>query len=123
VPLDNLAEARLLPASAPGGVRSLRDLVLLLTGEPYDETVPPAAPRLPLCSPTSPTSSGRSPADGGRGGRRRRAPRAAARSAGSGKTMLAERLPGLLPPARRSRRRWRSPAVHSVAGRCPTTSR
>lgn len=123
VPLENLAEARLLPGVQARGVGRLRDLIALLTGEDYDETPPPP--------PASPPTEGDEPSldlldvagqlDG------RTAIEVAAAGGhhvlllgppGSGKTMLAERLPGLLPPLRLSEA-LEVTAIHSVAGTLP----
>ena len=119
VPLDNLTEARLLPGVAARGVATLRDLVLLLTGEPYDESVPAVAPRLPLPQPDLADVvgqvSGRTAVEvvaaGGHHALLLGPP-------GSGKTMLAERLPGLLPPLSLEEA-LEVTAVHSVAGPLP----
>jgi magnesium chelatase family protein len=121
VPLDNLAEARLLPGISARGVASLRDLVLLLTGEPHDETVPPAALRLPVVQPDLADVVGQVAgrtavevvAAGGHHALLLGPP-------GSGKTMLAERLPGLLPPLSLEEA-LEVTAVHSSRARCRTT--
>ena len=119
VPLANLAEAQLLPGTSARGVASLRDLVLLLTGEPYDETVPPVEPRLPLAQPDLADVVGQVAgrtavevvAAGGHHALLLGPP-------GSGKTMLAERLPGLLPRLSLEEA-LEVTAVHSVAGPLP----
>ena len=122
VPLENLAEARLLPGVSARGIGSLRDLVALLTGHDYDETAPPrgegeAGPCLPVLDLLDVAGQ----ADG------RTAVEVAAAGGhhllllgppGSGKTMLAERLPGLLPSLRLSAA-LEVTAVHSVAGTLP----
>ena len=123
VPLENLAEARLLPGVAARGIGSLRDLVALLTGHDYDET-PPARVQGEAgpCPPVLDLLDVAGQADG------RTAVEVAAAGGhhllllgppGSGKTMLAERVPGLLPPLRLSEA-LEVTAVHSVAGTLPT---
>jgi magnesium chelatase family protein len=120
VPADNLAEARLLPGVQAHGVRTLRDLLALLAGEPWDEVVPlPGAP-----------DAGPPPADlldvAGQVLGRTAVEVAAAGGhhtlllgpPGSGKTMLAERLPGVLPPLTLDEA-LEVTAVHSVAGALP----
>ncbi len=119
VPLDNLAEARLLPGVSARGVASLRDLVALLTGEHHDETVPVRTPRptrpLPDLADVVGQVVGRTAmevaAAGGHHALLLGPP-------GSGKTMLAERLPGLLPPLSLEEA-LEVTAVHSVAGALP----
>jgi len=122
VPLGNLAEARLLPGVSARGVGSLRDLVALLTGQDYDETVPPVAPDGAVsAAPPLDLLDVAGQAEG------RTAVEVAAAGGhhllllgppGSGKTMLAERLPGLLPPLRLAEA-LEVTAVHSVAGSLP----
>ena len=119
VPLGNLAEARLLPGVTPRGVGTLRDLAALLTGEPFDETAPATPPRAPRAVPELADVvgqvSGRTAVEvaaaGGHHALLLGPP-------GSGKTMLAERLPGLLPPLSLEEA-LEVTAVHSVAGVLP----
>ncbi len=119
VPLDNLSEARLLPGLTARGVGSLGDLVALLTGQDYDETVPPVTERLPVVPPDLADVVGQVAG--------RTAVEVAAAGGhhalllgppGGGKTMLAERLPGLL-PALSLEEALEVTAVHSVAGALP----
>ena len=121
VPLENLAEARLLPGVSARGVGRLRDLVALLTGEEYDET--------PLVA-TAPQLDGAVALDlldvAGQVDGRTAIEVAAAGGhhvlllgpPGSGKTMLAERLPGILPPLCLAEA-LEVTAIHSVAGTLP----
>ena len=120
VPLENLAEAQLLPGAQARGVGSLRDLVALLTGEDYDETVPP----VPAGDPDRPGPDMIDVAGQSLG---RTAVEVAAAGGhhalllgppGSGKTMLAERMPGLLPPLDLEAA-LEVTAVHSVASVLP----
>ena len=121
VPLDNLAEARLLPGVSARGIGSLRDLVALLTGQDYDETPPPVAPVDAVVGPLLDLRDVAGQAEG------RTAIEVAAAGGhhllllgppGSGKTMLAERLPGVLPPLSLPEA-LEVTAVHSVAGALP----
>jgi magnesium chelatase family protein len=121
VPVDNLAEARLVPGVSAIGVASLRSLVRVLRGEDDGDepaTQPESAPSLP-------------PADladvAGQPEGRTAIEVAAAGGhhlfllgpPGAGKTMLAERLPGILPPLSLEEA-LEVTAIHSVAGRLPT---
>jgi magnesium chelatase family protein len=120
VPAGNLAEAALVEGMTAHGVRTLTDLVALLRGVPYDE---------PSAGPVGPPPAG-SPLDladvAGQLEGRTAVEVAAAGGhhllllgpPGSGKTMLAERLPGVLPPLSRSEA-LEVTAVHSVAGALP----
>ncbi|MCU1592471.1 MAG: Magnesium-chelatase (Mg-protoporphyrin chelatase), partial [Frankiales bacterium] len=119
VPLPNLAEARLPPGITARGVGCLRDLVALLRGEDHDETVPPSQPPEVVAPPDLADVVGQVAG--------RTAVEVAAAGGhhalllgppGSGKTMLAERLPGLLPPLSLEEA-LEVTAVHSVAGALP----
>ncbi|MER5783983.1 ATP-binding protein [Streptomyces mobaraensis] len=143
VPERTAAEAALVPGVAVLGVRSLRQLVAVLTDEPVPEEEDSAAEGRPdpllagLAVPGA--GQGMGAAVGGDGRHvpdlaevagQRRARRALEVSAagrhhlfllgppGAGKTMLAERLPGLLPPLT-PEESLEVTAVHSVAGTLP----
>ena len=126
VPADNLPEASLLPGVEAVGVATLRELVALLRGEPVEPAVaPPPAP-----VPDGAADPGRRRADlvdvAGQACGRLAVEVAAAGGhhllllgpPGSGKTMLAERLPGVLPPLGLEEA-LEVTAVHSVAGLLP----
>ena len=120
VPRENLAEALLVPGVQARGVSCLRDLVDLLTGEPYDEpplrqvSAQPGAPG-PDMVDVAGQVVGRTAievaAAGGHHALLLGPP-------GSGKTMLAERMPGLLPPLDLDAA-LEVTAVHSVAAALP----
>jgi magnesium chelatase family protein len=123
VPAENLAEARLLPGVQARGVRTLRDLLALLTGEPYDEPEPGTAPAAtggprPDLVDVAGQALGRTAVEvaaaGGHHAFLLGPP-------GSGKTMLAERMPGVLPPLSLDEA-LEVTAVHSVAGQLPASS-
>ncbi|MBQ0984438.1 YifB family Mg chelatase-like AAA ATPase [Streptomyces sp. F63] len=143
VPEQTAAEAALVPGIAVLGVRSLRQLIAVLSDDPVPEEEPDEAGRpdpmlAGLSLPGSGAAAGLSSraADGGRlpdladvAGQRaaRTALEVAAAGGhhlylkgppGAGKTLLAERLPALLPPLTR-RESLEVTAVHSVAGVLP----
>ena len=124
VPLENLAEARLLPGVSARGIGCLRDLVALLTGQDYDETPPVVAAD---AAPDDSAQTGLDLLDVAGQVEGRTAIEVAAAGGhhvlllgppGSGKTMLAERLPGILPPLCLAEA-LEVTAVHSVAGTLP----
>lgn len=121
VPLANAAEARLLPEMQVTGVDSLRSLVAHLRGE-WTEPAPPAVP-----VPASPLERGPDLADVAGQPVGRFALEVAAAGGhhlfmtgppGCGKTLLAERLPGLL-PALSLEEALEVTAIHSVAEQLP----
>ncbi|UNO39702.1 YifB family Mg chelatase-like AAA ATPase [Streptomyces sp. MST-110588] len=139
VPERTAAEAALVPGMSVLGVRSLRQLVAVLTDEPVpEEDEPPEGAPDPLLAGLAVPGSGAgaSPLGGDRppdladvagqpGPRRALEVAAAGRHhiffkgpPGAGKTMLAERLPGLLPPLSQ-KESLEVTAVHSVAGTLP----
>lgn len=120
VPVANLAEAVLVPGLDVRGVADLADLLAFLRGEP-DRTVtrPPPRPHRDRSGPDLRDVIGQTVG--------RRAVEVAAAGGhhllltgppGSGKTMLAERLPGVLPPLG-VEEALEVTAVHSVAGLLP----
>jgi magnesium chelatase family protein len=124
VPRENAPVARLVPDVAVLAVGSLRELLCLLRGEPVPEGLPGAAEPVPL--PHMPRSH-LDLADVLGQARARRAVEVAAAGGhhvylhgppGCGKTMLAERLPGVLPDLDRASA-LEVTAVHSVAGELP----
>ncbi|GGZ78266.1 YifB family Mg chelatase-like AAA ATPase [Streptomyces subrutilus] len=147
VPQQCAAEAALVPDVAVLGVRSLRQLIAVLTGAPVPEEERPEPPGRPdpmlagLVLPGAGLGTGIAPgrtgqadcadhpdlADvAGQHGARRALEVAAAGGhhlflngpPGAGKTMLAERLPWILPPLTRQDS-VEVTAVHSVAGILP----
>lgn len=140
VPEQTAGEASLVPGVSVLGVRSLRQLIAVLTNEPVpeEEPVPEGSPDPMLAGLMVPgagvgTGLAREPADGpdladvaGQHAARTALEVAAAGGhhlllhgpPGAGKTMLAERLPGVLPPLTR-RESLEVTAVHSVAGILP----
>ncbi|MGP3986324.1 YifB family Mg chelatase-like AAA ATPase [Streptomyces sp. 3N207] len=142
VPEQTAAEAALVPDVSVLGVRSLRQLIAVLTDEPVPEepdrsdeglpgTVHAGLAGLPAAAPGLTGLLGEErPVDladvaGQHYARRALEIAAAGRHhiyfkgpPGAGKTMLAERLPGLLPPLSR-KESLEVTAVHSVAGALP----
>jgi magnesium chelatase family protein len=140
VPEQTAGEASLVPGVSVLGVRSLRQLIAVLTNEPVpeEEPVPEGSPDPMLAGLMVPgagvgTGLAREPADGpdladvaGQRAARTALEVAAAGGhhlllhgpPGAGKTMLAERLPGVLPLLTR-RESLEVTAVHSVAGILP----
>ncbi|SCK33754.1 YifB family Mg chelatase-like AAA ATPase [Streptomyces sp. WMMB 322] len=146
VPEEAVPEASLVPDVSVLGVRSLRQLIALLNDEPVPEEEPPEG--LPVDEPAGdrglsvlslPGQGWAAPGAARRAERpldmadvagqhtARRALEVAAAGRhhiffkgppGAGKTMLAERLPGLLPPLT-SQQSLEVTAVHSVAGVLP----
>ena len=120
---ENLAEARLLPGMQARGVRNLADLIALLTGAAYDEPEPapsaaapagPGADLLDVAGQVLGRTAVEVAAAGGHHAFLLGPP-------GSGKTMLAERMPGILPPLTLEEA-LEVTAVHSVAGALPASS-
>ncbi|MEU5433051.1 YifB family Mg chelatase-like AAA ATPase [Streptomyces sp. NPDC020719] len=141
VPEQTAAEASLVPGISVLGVRSLRQLIAVLTDEPVPEEEPaeegrPDAMLAGLVVPGAGVGTGlsaeadTSPPDlsdvAGQHGARTALEVAAAGGhhlmlygpPGAGKTMLAERLPGILPPLTRQES-LEVTAIHSVAGILP----
>ena len=127
VPRENLAEARLVPGAEVVAVRSLGDAVALHRGDPlpdHDACDPPAEPaRGPDASPAV-QDRGPDLADVVGQAEARAALEVAAAGShhllmvgppGAGKTMLAARLPGLLPDLDDAQA-LEVTAIHSVAG-------
>ncbi|MEV6790473.1 YifB family Mg chelatase-like AAA ATPase [Streptomyces sp. NPDC051320] len=142
VPEQTAGEASLVPGISVLGVRSLRQLIAVLTGEPVpDESAPPEGRPDPMLAglmvpgagagtglaSASPHGSGSDLADVAGQQAARKALEVAATGAhhlllhgppGAGKTILAERLPAILPPLTRHES-LEVTAVHSVAGILP----
>ncbi len=120
VPADNVAEAGLVPGMQATGVRSLRALVALLRGEPVEDeplaaAVTPDEPALPDLLDVAGQVAGRTAIEVAAAGGHHLF---LLGPPGSGKTMLAERLPGVLPPLTRDAA-LQVTAIHSVAGVLP----
>jgi magnesium chelatase family protein len=120
VPVANLAEAQLLPDLEAVAVGSLRDLLALLRGEPYDPPSAPPAPPDRAADPRDFLDVAGQPvgrvacevaAAGGHNLLMTGTP-------GCGKTLLAERLPGILPPLALEEA-LEVTAIHSVAEQLP----
>lgn len=140
VPEQTVAEASLVPGISVLGVRSLRQLIAVLADEPVPEEEDPRQEGRPdaslagLVVPGTSVGAGLPPGDhtpdladvaGQHSARRALEVAAAGRHhiffkgpPGAGKTMLAERLPGLLPPLS-PEESLEVTAVHSVAGTLP----
>ncbi|WP_189889986.1 YifB family Mg chelatase-like AAA ATPase [Streptomyces xantholiticus] len=140
VPERTAGEASLVPGIAVLGVRSLRQLIAVLADEPVpdEEALEPGRPDAMLAGLLVPgagvgTGLSAAPGDGPdlaevAGQHRARTGLEVAAAGGhhlmlsgppgAGKTMLAERLPGVLPPLTR-RESLEVTAVHSVAGILP----
>jgi magnesium chelatase family protein len=124
VPLANLSEARLVPGIDAHGVSCLRSLLDLLRGRGWDEQPPPAEP-----APVGGEAAADFSQVVGQPAGRLACEVAAAGghnllmtgSPGCGKTLLAERMPGILPPLSLAES-LEVTAIHSVAGQLPAGS-
>lgn len=123
VPVDNLAEARLVPGVAASGVGSLGSLARVLRSG-YDGDEPTGPATVPEAAPSPDLLDVAGQPEG------RTAIEVAAAGGhhlfllgppGAGKTMLAERLPGILPPLSIDEA-LEVTAIHSVAGRLPSAA-
>lgn len=126
VPASNAAEAALVPGMSVAPVSTLRALLRLLRGEPEDELGYPEPDRVAVRpSPTLEFPPDLADVLGQAQGRHAVEVSAAGGHhlylvgpPGAGKTLLAERLPGLLPPLSREHA-LEVTAIHSVAGVLP----
>ena len=127
VPESNAGEARLVPGVSVLGVRSLRQVLAVLRGEPVPDE-PEPSPAMSAAAPTG--DAAEIPTDLADVADQRGAKRAVEVAAagqhhlmltgppGAGKTMLARRLPGLLPDLSTGES-LEVTAIHSVAGVLP----
>ena len=127
VPESNAGEARLVPGVSVLGVRSLRQVLAVLRGEPVPDE-PEPSPVMGAAAPTG--DAAEIPTDLADVADQRGAKRAVEVAAaghhhlmltgppGAGKTMLARRLPGLLPDLSTDES-LEVTAIHSVAGVLP----
>lgn len=132
VPSANVAEAQLVPDLDVRGVSCLAELVSWLRGQPWEpgepavsmtgaplaaELIPTAEPSLDLAEVRGQSVARKALEIAAAGGHHL----AMLGPPGVGKTLLAERLPGLLPDLERSAA-LEVTAIHSVAGRLPANA-
>lgn len=124
VPQANAAEARLVPGAEVLGAVSLADVVRVHGGRAREPAGEPAVPGLPVTAGLAPVRSGGDLADVAGQTDARRALEIAAAGGhhllllgppGAGKTMLASRLPGLLPDLEAAEA-VEVTAIHSISG-------